>query len=38
MVDWLNDNQGFVRSVLTLVYVVATIVIVIYNRKSIRGL
>lgn len=38
MVNWLNDNQGFVMSILTLVYVVATIVIVIYNRKSIREL
>ena len=36
MVNWLNSNQGFVMSVLTFVYVLATIVIVIYNRKSIK--
>ena len=34
MLTWLNDNQGFVMSVLTLVYVVATICILISNRKS----
>jgi hypothetical protein len=38
MINWLNNNQGFTMSVLTLVYVLATIVIVIYNRKSIREL
>lgn len=36
MINWLNTNQGFVMSVLTAVYVIATIVIVIYNRKSIH--
>lgn len=36
LIKWLNDNQGFVMSVLTCVYVIATIVIVIYNRKSIK--
>lgn len=35
-INWLNNNQGFTMSILTLVYVLATIVIVIYNRKSIR--
>ena len=35
MIDWLNQNQGFVMSLLTLVYVVATIVIVVMNAKSI---
>lgn len=38
IVNWLNSNQGFAMSILTLVYVVATIVIVIYNRKSIKEL
>ncbi|MFA6940498.1 MAG: hypothetical protein WCQ54_05870 [Clostridiaceae bacterium] len=38
LVNWLNNNQGFAMSVLTLVYVVATIIIVIYNRKSIKEL
>ena len=36
LITWLNNNQGFTMTLLTLVYVVATIVIVIYNRKSIR--
>lgn len=36
MINWLNLNQGFVMSVLTLVYVVATIIIVYYNRIVIR--
>lgn len=36
IIQWLNENQGFVMSMLTLVYVAATIVIVIYNRKSIQ--
>lgn len=36
MVNWLNQNQGFVMSILTTVYVVATIVIVRYSRKSIK--
>lgn len=38
MVNWLNSNQGFFMSILTLVYVMATIIIVIYNRKSIQEL
>ena len=36
MIEWLNSNQGFVMSVLTFVYVLATIVIVIINRFSIN--
>ena len=38
VIDWLNTNQGFAMSLLTLVYVVATVVIVCYNRKSIKEL
>lgn len=38
MVNWLNNNQSFVMSILTLVYVAATIVIVGYNRESIKEL
>ncbi|HBX23605.1 MAG TPA: hypothetical protein DEF34_08255 [Desulfotomaculum sp.] len=38
IVSWLNNNQGFTMSMLTLVYVLATLVIVIYNRKSIKEL
>lgn len=33
MIIWPFQNQGFVMSVLTAVYVLATIVIVVYNRK-----
>lgn len=36
MIDWLNSNQGFVMCLLTLVYVLATIVIVIMNKLSIN--
>lgn len=36
IVNWLNTNQGFVMSLLTLVYVIATIIIVAYNQKSIK--
>jgi len=36
MINWLNTNQGFVMSLLTLIYVIATLVIVLYNRKTIR--
>ncbi len=36
MIVWLNNNQGFAMSLLTLVYVVATMIIVIYNRKTIK--
>ena len=35
MIQWMNDNQGFVMCILTFVYVVATIVIVVMNKKSI---
>lgn len=36
IINWLNSNQGFVMIVLTIVYVLATIIIVIYTRKSIQ--
>lgn len=35
LVQWMNANQGFVMCVLTFVYVVATFIIVIMNKKSI---
>lgn len=38
MINWLNSNQGFTMTILTLVYVLATIIIVVYNRKSIKEL
>ncbi len=34
MVKWLNENNGFIMAVLTLVYVVATIFICIFNGKA----
>ena len=34
-VSYLNANQGFVMAALTFVYVVATIVIVYFNKKTI---
>lgn len=36
MIDWLNSNQGFVMCLLTLIYVLATVVIVIMNKLSIN--
>jgi hypothetical protein len=36
IIHWLNSNQGFVMSLLTFVYVIATITIVAYNRVTIR--
>lgn len=36
IITWLNNNQGFVMSILTGVYVIATIIIVIYNMKAIN--
>lgn len=34
IIDWINDYQGFVMALLTLVYVVATIRILSSNKKS----
>ncbi|QHI68587.1 hypothetical protein [Tichowtungia aerotolerans] len=34
MIEWCNANQGFVMTVLTLVYVIATIAIVLLARHS----
>lgn len=36
LILWLNNNQGFTMFILTLIYVFATIIIVIYNKKSIN--
>lgn len=38
MIEWLNMNQGFAMAILTFVYVVATVIIVYYNHKSIKEL
>jgi len=35
-VEWLNENNGLVMSVLTLVYVAATILILKANLKSVK--
>jgi hypothetical protein len=34
MVDWLNQNQGFAIALLTLVYVVTTVIIAIIMARS----
>ncbi len=38
VVEWININQGLAMVILTFVYVIATIIIVIFNSKSIREL
>ncbi len=38
IVNWLNANQGFAMSVLTLVYIVATLLIFIANYLSVKEL
>lgn len=37
MIDWLNNNSGAIMALLTLVYVIATIVICIFNYKSAKA-
>ncbi|MCI5733161.1 MAG: hypothetical protein MR296_03960 [Tenericutes bacterium] len=37
VVEWLNNNNGFTISILTLVYVIATIAICIFNYKSAKA-
>lgn len=34
VIEWLNANNGFIMAVLTMVYVIATILICIFNYKS----
>ncbi len=34
IVQWCNENQGFVMAFLTLIYVIATVLILVSNRKS----
>ena len=36
-IEWLNENNGFIMAILTLVYVVATIFICIFNYKSAKA-
>lgn len=37
MIDWCNQNQGFAMVLLTIVYVLATIAICIFNYKSAKA-
>ena len=37
VISWLNENSGVVMAVLTLVYVIATILICIFNAKSAKA-
>lgn len=37
VITWLNDNNGFVMAILTFVYVVATILICVFNYKSAKA-
>ena len=37
IIEWLNTNNGFVMGLLTLVYVIATILICIFNYKSAKA-
>ena len=36
IVQWCNNNQGFVMAFLTLIYVIATVLILASNRKSTK--
>jgi len=36
-IKWLNENNGFIMALLTFVYVVATILICIFNYKSAKA-
>lgn len=37
IIEWLNTNNGFVMAILTLVYVVATILICLFNYMSAKA-
>ena len=37
IINWLNQNNGFIMSLLTFVYVVATILICVFNYKSAKA-
>lgn len=36
-VKWINDNNGFIMCVITAVYVIATIAIMYFNKKSAKA-
>lgn len=37
IINWFNDNSGFVMAVLTFVYVIATVLICYFNYKSAKA-
>ena len=37
IIDWTNSNNGFIMALLTFVYVIATILICIFNYKSAKA-
>ena len=37
IIEWLNNNSGCIMAILTFVYVVATILICVYNSKSAKA-
>ena len=37
MIEWINDNSGFVMAIITFIYVVATIMICVFNGKSAKA-
>ena len=37
IVEWMNNNNGFIMGILTLVYVLATILICVFNYKSAKA-
>lgn len=37
VICWLNSNSGFIMAILTLVYVIATILICVFNGKSAKA-
>ena len=37
IIKWMNDNNGFIMGLLTLVYVIATILICVFNFKSAKA-
>jgi len=36
MINWLNQNSGATIAILTAVYVIATMIIVIYYHKTVK--
>lgn len=37
MIEWINNNNGFVMAIITLIYVIATIMICVFNGKSAKA-